>query len=90
MNLSETFKKNGEPKIIKKANRIVLTAKLYLILLSCRFLIHFLLRGLTWAVLRTWTQNHHQVEGTCPGHHPQPIAQNCVFKIERSEPPHLK
>ena len=38
------------------------------------------------AALRAWTQNHSQVVGTCPGHHPQPIGQNRVFKTERSEP----
>ena len=64
-------------------------AKLYLILLSFRFLAHFLLRGLTWAVLRVWTQNHPQVVDTCPGHHPQPIAQNRFFKIERPGPPSI-
>ena len=46
---------------------------------------HFLLRDLTWSVLRAWTQNHPQVVGTCPGDHPQPIAQNRVFKSERPE-----
>ena len=47
----------------------ILTSKLYLILLSFQIL----LRGLTWAVLRAWTQNHPQViVGTCPGHHPNP------------------
>ena len=38
---------------------------------------------LTWAVLRARTQNNPQVVGKCPGHHPQPITQNRVFKIER-------
>ena len=44
----------------------------------------FLLRSLTWAVLRAWSQNYPQVVGTCPGHHLQPIAQN---RVERPEPP---
>ena len=39
-------------------------------------------------MLRAWTQNHPQVVGTCLGHHPQPIGQNSVFKIERPGPPH--
>ena len=47
---------------------------------------HFLLRGLTWSVLREWTQNHPQVVGICPGHHPQLIGQNRVFKLERPGP----
>ena len=38
-----------------ETNLMVPLAKLYLILLSFRFLTHFLLRGLTWAVLRAWT-----------------------------------
>ena len=46
-----------------------------------------MLRGLRWAVLREWTQNHPKVVGTYPGHHPQPISQNHVFEIERLEPP---
>ena len=66
---------------------MVLTAKLYQIVLSFRFLTHSLLRGLRWAVLRAWTQNHPKVVGTCPGHHPQPIGRNRVFEIERPEPP---
>ena len=66
---------------------MVLTAKLYQIVLSFRFLTHSLLRGLRWAVLRAWTQNHPKVVGTCPGHHPQPIGRNRAFEIERPEPP---
>ena len=66
---------------------MVLKAKLYQIFLSFRFLTHFLLQGLRWAVLRAWTQNHPKVVGTCPGHHPQPIGRNRVFEIERPEPP---
>ena len=66
---------------------MALKAKLYYIFLSFRFLPLFLLRGLTWVVLRAWSQNHPQVVGTCPGHHPQPIAQNRVFKIEKPKPP---
>ena len=31
-------------------------------------------------------QNHPEVVGSCPGHHPQPIGQNRVFEIERPEP----
>ena len=53
--------------------------------LSFRFLTHSLLRGLRWAVLRAWIQNHPKVVGTCTGHHPQPIGQNRVFEIERPE-----
>ena len=34
-------------------------------------------------VLRAWSLNHPQGVGTCPGHHPQPIARNRVFKIEK-------
>ena len=51
----------------------------------------FFLRGLKWAALRAWTQNHPQIiVGTCPGHHPQPIAQNHVFKkVEGLDPPPL-
>ena len=48
-----------------------------------------MLRGLTWAVLRAWTQNHPPVVGTCPGRHPRPIAQNRVFKIDMPGPPTL-
>ena len=66
---------------------MVLTAKLYQIVLSFRFLTHSLLRGLRWAVFRAWTQNHPKVVGTCPGHHPQPKCRNRVFEIERPEPP---
>ena len=66
---------------------MVLTAKLYQIVLSFRFLIHSLLQGLRWAVLRAWTQNHPKVIGTCPGDHPQPIGRNRVFEIERPQPP---
>ena len=47
----------------------------------------FLFRGLTWAVLRAWSQNHTQVVGTCPGHHSLPIGQKSVFKIETPKPP---
>ena len=43
---------------------------------------HCLLRGLTWAVLRAWTQNYPKVVGTCPGHHPHAIGQNRVFKFK--------
>ena len=46
-----------------------------------------LLRDLRRAVLRAWTQNHPEVVGTCPGHHPQTIGRNRVFEIERPEPP---
>ena len=66
---------------------MVAIAKRYLILLSFQFLTHFLLRGLTWSVLRAWAQNHPQVVGTCPGLHPQPIGQIRVFKFERPGPP---
>ena len=31
--------------------------------------------------------DHPQVVGTCPGHNPQPIAQNRVFKTEKPGPP---
>ena len=62
---------------------MVLKAKLYQIFLSFLFLTHSLLRGLKWAVLHAWTQNHPKVVGTCPGH--QPIGQNRVFEIERPE-----
>ena len=48
---------------------------------------HFLLRGLTWAALRAWTQNQPQVVGICPGHHPQHIAQNQISKNEWPGPP---
>ena len=61
--------------------------KLYVILLSFQFLTHLLLQGLTSTVLRAWTQNHPQVVGTCPGHHPQPIGKNRDFKFERPGPP---
>ena len=44
---------------------------------------------LSFRFLRAWSQNHHQVVRTCPGHHHQPIAQNRGFKIERPEPPPL-
>ena len=71
-----------------ETNRMVLKAKLYQIFF--RFLTHSLLRGLKWAVLRAWTQNHPKIVGTCPGHHPQPIGRNRVFEIERPEPPPLK
>ena len=64
---------------------MVLKAKLFHIFLSFRILTHSLLRGLRWAVLRAWTQNHPKVIG--PGHHPQPIGRNRVFEIERPEPP---
>ena len=46
-----------------------------------------LLQCLRLAVLRAWTQNHPKVVGTCPGHHPQPMGQNCVFIFERPGPP---
>ena len=61
-----------------------LATKFYL--KSFRFLTHSLLRGFRWAVLRAWTQNHPKVVGICPSHHPQPIGQNRVFKIERPGP----
>ena len=32
-------------------------------------------------------QNHPEVVGTYPGHHPQPIGRNRVFEIERPDPP---
>ena len=69
-----------------ETNRMVL----YLILLSFQFLTHFLLRGLTWVVLRALTQNHPQVVGTCPDHQPQPIGQNSVFKFEWPGPSLLR
>ena len=62
----------------------MLTTKPYLIFLSFLFLTHFLLRGLRWAVLRAWTQNHPKVVGTyAQAITPQPIGQNRVFKFER-------
>ena len=64
-------------------------AKLYLNFLDFGFLVHFLLQGLTWAALGLWTQNHPQVVGTCPGHGPQPIAQNILSKSFGPEPPSL-
>ena len=52
------------------------------------FFVHFLLQGLAWAALGLWThQNNPQVVGTCPGHGPQPIAQNRVSKSFGPEPP---
>ena len=66
---------------------MVLKAKLYHIFLSFRILTHSFLRGLRWAILRAWTQNHPRVVGTCPGHHPQIIGRYRVFEIERPEPP---
>ena len=35
------------------------------------------------------TQHHSQVVGICPGHHPQPIAQNRVLKSKRIGPLNL-
>ena len=32
------------------------------------------------ATLGLWTQNDPQVVGTCPGHGPQPVAQNRISK----------
>ena len=63
-------------------NRIVSVTKLYTILLSFKFLTHFLLWGLQWAVLRAWTQNHPQVVGTCPGHHPNPYVKIVVSNLK--------
>ena len=66
---------------------MVIKAKLYLFWFRFWFLGPFLLQGLTWAVLRAWTQNHPQNVGTCPGPRIQPLAQNRVFQVERGEPP---
>ena len=63
-----------------------LFSKLYLIPFSFWSLAHFLVRGLTWAALRAWIQSQPQVLGTCPGHHPKPISQNHIFKIETPGP----
>ena len=41
--------------------------------------------GLTWAALRTWTQNHLQNFGTCPGLPLQLLAKNRVFQNDRPE-----
>ena len=40
----------------------------------------FLLRGLTWVKLCTWTQNHPKKVGTCPG-----LTLQLIFQIEVSK-----
>ena len=60
-----------------QTNRMVLKAMLYHIFLSFRLLTHFLLRGLTQAVLRAWSQNHPQVVGTCPAITPTHSSKSC-------------
>ena len=67
-------------------NKILSSISLFYILV---FWPHFLLRGLTWAMLYVWTLNYPQVVGTCSGHHGQLISQNCVLTKIRAEPPPL-
>ena len=44
-------------------------------------------RGLTWAILCAWTQNHPKNFGTCPGLPFQLTFQNLIFQNDRPEPP---
>ena len=61
-------------------------SKLYLLCLIFRFLAPVLLRGLKWAILRTWTQNHPQKVGTCLGLPLQLISQYRGFQNDRPDP----
>ena len=69
-----------------ETNRMLPKSKLYLLCLRFRFLATFLLRGITWATLRAWTQNHPQNAGTCPGLPLQLISQNRGFQNDRPNP----
>ena len=80
---------NEHTKMTNSLRRIEWNKKLSSIslFLYIGFLAPFLLRGLTWAFLYVRTQNYPQVVGTCPGHHGQPMSQNCVLTKIRAEPP---
>ena len=64
-----------------KTNRIVTITKLYFLSSRLWFLLQFLLRGLTWAVLHVWTQNCPHNFGTCPGLPLQFLDRNLFSKV---------
>ena len=69
---------------------MVTITKLYLLWSRFWFLLQFLLRGLTWAVLHVWTQNYPQNVGTCPGLPLQLLARNFFSKVRGLNAPYIK
>ena len=66
---------------------MVTTTKLYFLKSTFWFLLQFLLRGLTLAVLHVWTQNYPQNFRTCPDLPLQLLARNIFFKVIGLTPP---
>ena len=65
----------------------MLIAKLYLILLTFRFLTHFLLRGLRWAVLGALSKNHLKFWVHAQAITPNPKLKIVFSKLKGLNPP---